>query len=106
MNIEYDTKITVADILDLPDGQSLYEQLDEMFPYFSSITFYDDWFSVIVAKGNDSRALNFNDLDPKHKQQFTVDLDDVGFYIEVSFNDLMQLMTVWKRGSKLNQLGL
>lgn len=110
MNIEYDTKITVADILDLPDGQSLYDQLDEMFPYFSSITFYHGWFSVTVAKGNDSRDLVFKDLDHNYKQQFTYSVgdkgSDSGAYIEVSFNDLMQLMTVWKRGSKLNQLGL
>lgn len=106
MNIEYDTKITVADILDLPDGQSLYDQLDEMFPYFSSITFYQGWFSVTLAKGNEVKELEFRDLDHDHKEQFTVEFSDVGMYIEVSFNDLMQLMTVWKRGSKLNQLGL
>lgn len=106
MKIEYDTKITVADVLDLPDGQSLYDQLDEMFPYFSSITFYDGWFSVTVAKGDDSKELEFHDLDPDHKQQFTYEVADAGAYIEVSFNDIMNLMKVWKRGSKLNQLGI
>ncbi len=106
MDIEYDTKITVDDILDLPDGQSLYDQLDEMFPYFSSITFYPGRFVVTLAKGNDSKQLDFRDFDLDYKEQFTIDLDDVGMYIEVSFNDLMNLMKVWKRGSKLNQLGI
>lgn len=106
MNIDYDTKLTVDDILDLPDGQSLYDQMDEMFPYFSSITFYGSRFIVTLAKGNDVRELDFSNIDLDHKEQFTLDFGDVGFYIEVSFNDLMQLITVWKRGSKLKELGI
>lgn len=104
--IMYDTKITVSDIMYLPNGQSLYDQLDEMFPYFSSITFYKEWFFVTLAKGNDFIELEFRDLDHNHKKQFTIELDGVGMYIEVSFNDIMSLMTSWNRDSKLNQLGI
>jgi hypothetical protein len=106
MKIESANKITMADILDYPDGQNLYEQLDEMFPFFSSITFSEGYFIVTVAKGNDSRDLVFNDLDSDYKQQFTYSVDDSGAYIEISFNDVMRLMTTWKRNSKLKKLGL
>jgi hypothetical protein len=104
---EITDKITVADIMAMPEGQSLYELLDEMFPYFSSITFFKKcYFSVTVAKGNDSKELEFRDLDLDHKHQFTYDVSGSGAYIEVSFNDVMTLMNRWKRDSRLGQLGI
>lgn len=100
-----DTKITVADIMAMSNGQALYELLDDMFPYFSSISF-NKRICVTLAKGSETRELEFNDLDHNHKEQFTVELDGVGMYIEVSFNDIMSLMTTWTRDNKLNQLGI
>lgn len=101
-----ETKITVGDVLALPNGQSLLDQLDEMFPYFSSITFYPGYFVVTVAKGDDSEDLEFNDINLDHKVMHTYGVGGTGVFIEVSFNDVMKLMTTWKRDSKLGQLGI
>jgi len=107
-----DNKITSSDIMAMPNGEALYALLDDMFPYFSSITFHQSnknksgWISVAVAKGSDSQDLVFDDLDVNFKHQFTYSVDGHGAYVEASISDITSLMTSWTRDNKLGQLGI
>ncbi len=104
--IENGTKITSSDILAYTNGQDLLDKLEELIPYFSSITFYGNYFIVTISHGYDSIDLGFRDLDLDFKVKYTVHLGKIGLFIEVSFNDIMNLMVSWRRDNKLKQLGL
>ena len=105
--------ITMADILDSPSGELLYNELETIFPYFSSIKIYLEYILITVAKGSDSCELRMYPpriYESNAPQQFSYSVGDVGkstgAYTEVSYDEMLRLIKIYKRGTSFDQLGL
>ncbi len=104
-----DDIITMSDILASPDGESLYNELETIFPYFSSIRILNNFIIVTVAKGTDSTELRIYPptiLGSNAMQQFTYSVGDAGAYTEVSHDEMLRLIKVYNRGTSFGKLGL
>ena len=104
-----DDIITMSDILASPDGESLYNELETIFPYFSSIRIYNNFILITVAKGTDFNELRVyppNICEPNKTQQFTYTVGNAGAYTEISYDEMLRLIKVYNRGTSFGKLGL
>jgi|ERR1035437_1389466 hypothetical protein len=111
------------ELLETDNGEILYKSLENLFPGFYELSILQisvtsepvagsfipclPIYKIKCATGYESFEMYFTRYDlPNNKMQFTFSLEDCGYYIEASYNDVNNIVSPWVRNNKLINIGI